>query len=252
MKSYTLKDKRLSMVSKFAIIIIWICLSRFVNNEVIVPSINSTFISMIKIIKAPDFFNIVKHTLFRTLLGFSISLFLAMITGIFSSLYKIIYNLMFPILKFLNSIPTIAIIVLALIWLNNDFVPIFVGFVMVFPILYEAILYSILNVDQNIIQMAHLYKVGKLRIVKTIYIPSMLYNLSAIFNSVLGINLKMVIAGEVLAQPKYAIGSNLQLQRMYLNTSGVFAWIVIILLISGIFDYMDKRIKYSLSINKWK
>lgn len=175
-----------------------------------------------------------------------------MLTGIISSISKIVYNLMVPILKFLNSIPTIAIIVLALIWLNNELVPLLIGFIMVFPILYEAILNSILNVDQDIIQMANLYKVGKMGIIKNVYIPNVLYNLCSIFNSVLGINLKMVIAGEVLAQPKYGIGSNLQLQRIYLNTSGVFAWIVIILLISRIFDYMGKGINYSLDINRWK
>lgn len=252
MKNYILKDRRLSIILKISIIGIWILLSRIVNNEVIVPSINSTFIGMIKIIKEPNFLNIIKYTLLRTLIGFLISLFLAMLTGIISSVSKIVYNLMVPILKFLNSIPTIAIIVLALIWLNNEFVPMFVGFIMVFPILYEAILNSILNVDQDIIQMAYLYKVGKMRIIRNIYIPNILYNLSSMFNSVLGINLKMVIAGEVLAQPKYAIGSNLQLQRMYLNTPGVFAWIVIILLISIIFDYIGKGIKYSLGINRWK
>lgn len=233
-------------------IVIWIFLSRIINNEVIFPSIKDTFTSLIKIVKEPNFLNMIKYTLLRTLIGFSISLFLAMIAGIISSVSKIIYNFMMPILKFLNSIPTMAIIVLALIWLNNELVPMFVGFIMVFPILFETVLNSILNVDKNIIEMAHLYKVGKVAIIKNIYIPSISYNLSCIFNTVLSINLKMVIAGEVMAQPKYAIGSNLQLQRIYLNTSGVFAWIIIILLISAMFDYMVKGIKYSLGINKWK
>lgn len=252
MKSYILNDRKLSMISKISLIIIWILISKIVNNEVIVPSIRDTFISMIKIIKEPNFLNIVRYTLLRTLIGFLISLFLAVTTGILSSISKIIYHFMVPVLKFLNSIPTIAIIVLALIWLNNEIVPMFVGFIMVFPVLYETVLNSILNVDPNIIQMAYLYKVHKMGIIKNIYIPNILYNLSSIFNSVLGINLKMVIAGEVLSQPKYAIGSSLQLQRMYLNTSGVFAWIIIILLISVMFDYIVKGIKYSLSINKWK
>lgn len=252
MMSYIFKDRKFSIISKLAIIFIWILLSRIVNSEVLVPSINSTFISIIKITKGTDFINIVKFTLLRTLFGFSISLFLAMLLGIVSTISKIIYNLMIPILKFLNSVPTIAIIVLALIWLNSELVPMFVGFIMIFPILYETVLNSVLSVDQDIIQMANLYRVGKMGIIKNIYIPNILYNLSASFNSVLSINLKMVIAGEVLAQPKYAIGSSLQLQRMYLNTSGVFAWIIIILLISGVFDYVGKGIKYSLGINKWK
>lgn len=252
MKSYILKNRKLSIISIISLIIIWILLSRIVNNEVIIPSIETTFISIVEIIKNPGFLNIISYTVLRTLIGFLISLFLAMTLGIFSSISKIVHNLMVPILKFLNSIPTIAIIVLALIWLNNELVPMFVGFLMVFPVLFETVLNSILNVDKNIIQMAYLYRVNKMEIIKNIYIPNILYNLSTIFNSALGINLKMVVAGEVLAQPKYAIGSSLQLQRMYLNTSGVFAWIIIILFISVMFDYMVKALKYFLGINKWK
>jgi NitT/TauT family transport system permease protein len=239
------------MISKLSIIILWVVLSRIVNNEVIIPSINSTFISMIEIIKGPDFLNIIKYTLYRTLMGFSISLLLAMLIGVVSSFSKIIYNFMDPISKILNSVPTIALIVLALIWLDNELVPIFVGFIIVFPLLYETVLNSILNVNQEIIQMSQLYKVGTVEVLKNIYIPNVLYNLSHIFTSVIGINLKMVIAGEVLSQPKYAIGSSLQLQRMYLNTSGVFAWIVMILLISGIINYLGIALKYSLRIDKW-
>lgn len=247
-----MKDRRLSLIAKVSIIIVWILISRIVDKEVIVPSIRSTFISIWEIIREPSFLNTIKYTLFRALAGFLISLFLGVATGILSSISKVIFNLMEPILKFLNSIPTIAIILLALIWLNNEYVPMFVGFVMVFPVIYEAVLNSILNVDRDIIEMSYLYKVSKIGIVKNIYMPNILYNLSSILKGVLGINLKMVIAGEVLAQPKYAIGSSLQLQRIYLNTSGVFAWIVIILLISGIFDYIVRGIKYSIGIDKWK
>ncbi len=137
-----------------------------------------------------------------------------------------------------------AIIILALIWLNNEIVPIFIGFIMVFPILYETVLKGIQNVDEKIIIMAETYKVDKSTIIKDIYIPSVLLSLNNIISSALGINLKMVIAGEVLSQPKYAIGSNLQLQKMYLNTSGVFAWIIIILVIAKMLEYILEGIKY--------
>ena len=252
MRKFILKDRKLAIFSKCMIIIVWILLSRFIDNEIIFPTIESTLMSLIAIIKGENFLSIIKFSLLRSLIGFLISLFLAMLIGILSSISKIIYNLMTPILNFLSSVPTMAIIILALIWLNNEFAPMFVGFIMVFPILYETVLNGILNINKNIIEMAELYKVDKLTIIKNIYLPSVFRNLSLVFNSTLGINLKMVIAGEVLAQPKYAIGSNLQLQKTYLNTSGVFAWIIIILLISKGLEYMMKFAKYLLKTIRWK
>lgn len=243
MKEYILKDRKLSIISKILIIGIWILLSRIIDNEVIFPTIKSTFFSLIDIIKNPNFLIIICYSILRSLIGFIISLLLAVVIGILSSISKTMYHLMLPIINFLSSVPTMAIIILALIWLNNEFVPIFVGFIMVFPILYETVLKGILNIDNNIISMAQIYKVDKITVIKDIYIPSIFISLSNIFSSTLGINLKMVIAGEVLSQPKYAIGSNLQLQKIYLNTSGVFAWIIIILLIAKLFEYILEGIK---------
>ena len=73
-----------------------------------------------------------------------------------------------------------------------------------------------------------------------------------VFTSALGINMKMVIAGEVLSQPRYAIGSNLQLQKTYLNTAGVFAWIIIILLISRLFKYIMEKLDGLLKLKEWR
>ncbi|MBU5256283.1 ABC transporter permease [Tissierella praeacuta] len=244
MREYILKDRKPSIISKILIIIIWILLSKFIDNEIIFPTIKSTFVNFIQIIKNPNFITIISYSILRSLIGFIISLFLAIIIGIFSSISKTIYYLMIPIINFLSSVPTMAIIILAIIWLNNELVPIFVGFIMVFPILYETVLKGILNIDKDIIAMAQIYKVDKLTIIKDIYIPSIFINLSNVSSSTLGINLKMVIAGEVLSQPKYAIGSNLQLQKMYLNTSGIFAWIIIILFIAKLFEYILERVKF--------
>lgn len=244
MKTSILGNRRKSIISKILIIIIWILLSYFIDNEIIFPRIGSTLNSLIDIVKNPKFLNIVWYSLLRSIVGFAISLFLAIIMGLISSISKTVYYLMLPIINFLTSVPTMAIIILALIWLNNEIVPIFIGFIMVFPILYETVLKGIQNVDEKIIIMAETYKVDKSTIIKDIYIPSVLLSLNNIISSALGINLKMVIAGEVLSQPKYAIGSNLQLQKMYLNTSGVFAWIIIILVIAKMLEYILEGIKY--------
>ncbi len=244
MKRFILKDRKLSILSKIIIIIIWIILSKLINNEILFPSVRSTLTSLIEIVKEPRFFTILGYSLLRSIIGFVFSLLLAIILGILSSISKFIYNLMVPIIDFLSSVPTMAIIILALIWLNNEISPMFVGFIMVFPILYETVLKSILNVDKKIISMSKIYKVDKITLIKDIYIPSIFISLGYIFTSTLGINLKMVIAGEALSQPRYAIGSNLQLQKIYLNTSGVFAWIIIIIFIAKIFEYTQKGIKY--------
>ncbi|NLY76680.1 MAG: ABC transporter permease subunit [Tissierellia bacterium] len=251
MRDFTLKDKRLSTISKLILLGLWVILSEIIDNEVIFPTLGSTLKSLIEIVKTPDFISIIASSLLRSLIGFLISLFLAVLTGILSSISKFFYNVMIPILNFLGSVPTMAIIILALIWLNNEIVPMFVGFIMIFPILYETVQKGILNVDKKILEICKLYKVRRITLIKDIYIPSIFINLSMVFTSALSTNLKMVIAGEALSQPKFAIGSNLQIEKMYLNTAGVFAWIIIILLISKLLSYIMKAAIDFTKVDKW-
>lgn len=251
MRDFTLKDKRLSTISKLILLGLWVILSEIIDNEVIFPTLGSTLKSLIEIVKTPDFISIIASSLLRSLVGFLISLFLAVLTGILSSISKFFYNVMIPILNFLGSVPTMAIIILALIWLNNEIVPMFVGFIMIFPILYETVQKGILNVDKKILEICKLYKVRRITLIKDIYIPSIFINLSMVFTSALSTNLKMVIAGEALSQPKFAIGSNLQIEKMYLNTAGVFAWIIIILLISKLLSYIMKAVIDFTKVDKW-
>lgn len=252
MKGSILEDKWLSIISRVLLIVLWVIMAEIIDKEVIFPTVRSTLRSLIDIINDSKFFIIMIHSLLRSLIGFLISLSLAIILGILSSISKVIYNLMKPILSFLSSVPTMAIIILALIWFNNDFVPMFVGFLMVFPILYETVRGAIVNVDSNILEMANIYNVNNFTIINNIYIPAIFLSLDQVFLSALNTTLKMIIAGEALSQPKYAIGSNLQLEKMYLNTSGVFAWIIIILFISKFLEYLTKGLRNLYNTKKGK
>lgn len=252
MRDSTIKDKSLSFLTRIILIGLWFILAKIINNELILPTIGSTTSSLINILKDPNFLNIILYSLLRSLFGFLISLILAISTGILSSISKVVYNLMSPILNFLRSVPTMAIIILALIWLNPDFAPIFVAFLMVFPILYESVLNAIVNVDRDMIEMANLYRVDRITIIRDLYLPSIILALNQVIIAALGTNLKMVIAGEALSQPGFAIGSNLQLEKMYLNTSGVFAWIIIILFISKALERLTEYSRNISAIDDWK
>lgn len=250
MKEYTWKNKVYITFSIILILIFWSIVSKCINNEIIVPSINSTIKSLKEIVKNENFLLIVSATMFRCIESFGVSLAAAIIFGIAASFSKIIYNFMLPISSLLKAVPTMGIVVLALIWLSSENAPILIGFIVVFPIFYESVLSGITGVDNKLIEMAHLFKVSKFKIVKEIYIPCILMSLNNVINSAFGLNFKVVIAGEVLGQPKYSIGSNLQLEKMYLNTPGVFAWIIIIVLITLCFDLITRLLHKKTY--KWK
>ena len=51
MKRFSIENRRLSIIAKAIVIIIWIVLSKIIDNEVIFPSVKSTIIELFRIIK---------------------------------------------------------------------------------------------------------------------------------------------------------------------------------------------------------
>ncbi len=108
------------------------------------------------------------------------------------------------------------------------------------PILYDAVLGAMLNIDKKLLEMSEVYKIKMNDKILKLYLPSIKYSLMPILISTFSLALKVVIAGEVYGQPTYGIGTMIQVEKINFNTSGIFAWIVIILLISIILDIFQK------------
>lgn len=239
MKGY-MYNKKYIYLSIVLLAVLWIILSRAVGNQIIIPSPGKTLASLIEIIKDPNFKYYVSQTLSRSFLSFLISILLALILGVLAGLNRFIYNMMIPVTSILKSVPVIAIIVLTLIWMDSERAPVLIGIIVVFPILYDSVVEAMLNVDSKLIEMANLFSVRLKNIIKDIYIPTIYNYLSPVIGAALGLTMKTVIAGEVLGQPRYSIGGSLQLEKLYLNTAGVFAWIIIIVLMATIIEHLVK------------
>lgn len=242
-----ISNNKYKLLSTMFVIIIWYFISKIVSNEVIVPSITSTFLELKNIFIDKNFFSIISSTMTRFILASIITIISSILLAVLSYYFIIIKHLLNPFITFMKSVPTMGIIVLALIWFKNSTAPIFIGFIVVFPILYEGVLNCFFNIDKNLVSMAKLYKVNFIRKIEYIYFPYLINNLLPILPSSLGLMLKVIIAGEVLGQPKYAIGSNVQLEKLYLNTSGVLAWIMIVVFINYILEkfigILSKKVK---------
>jgi len=232
------------------LLILWKLLSIRVAAPIILPSPDETIKEILRIIGEVNFFTRVGHTVARSLAGFFIALFAGLGLGILAGVYRPVYTLLLPLVSVTKATPTMSIILLALIWLHTEIAPILVGFLVIFPMIYTNIVQGVRSVDNKLLQMATMYQVKKRRVVSEIYLPSLSSYLIACATSAMGLNLKVVIAAEVLSQPKNCIGNSLYMEQINLNTAGLFGWTIIAVLISSAFDYslhlLQKRTE------KWK
>jgi len=240
------KNNFLIILSIILILSIWKIISVFVSSDIIFPSPEKTIVRLFEIILEKDFIKIIYHSLIRGFLGFILSFALGIILGISAGFNKIFFKMFEPVIVAVKSTPLMSIILVALIWLKSGNVPVFASFLVSFPIIYTSIVEGIKNVDHKIIEMASLYKVKKARILSEIYMPAIMPFIISSSLASLGIGWKAVIAAEVLSNPEYAIGTSMQLSKVYLQTDKVIAWTVIVVMISFVFEKIirlaEKRI----------
>ena len=243
-----MKNKKLKISVFIIFLAIWQISSMIVNSEVIIPSISATIKQIVVVISEDDFYLTILNSLLRSITGFLTAVMLGVFSGVLSFCNKFLKEIFTFITKICASVPTVAIILLLLIWLRPNFVSMLIGCIMVFPMIYQSVFCSMYDYDKNIIKMLDVYNIDFKKRIKKIYIPKILIDLKKIIPTSFSINFKMVIAGEVISQPKYAIGSKLYLEKIYINTAGVFSWIVIILFLSFL---IDKILNYILSVKKY-
>lgn len=242
------KKNSISILSILILLAIWKLSSVLIGADIILPAPEKVILSLFSIIKSEPFITSLLNTLFRGLTGFFLSLGLGLVFGISAGLFKPFGYFIKPVISITRSTPVISVILLALIWFNTSHVPIFVAFLMAFPIVCGSIIEGINTVDEKLIEMANIYKVPLKKQVFKIYIPGLTPFIISGASMSLGIIWKVVVAAEVLSQPKFGLGTSLNEAKAFLITEEVFAWTVIALLLSFIteklFNLISKKLNW--------
>lgn len=233
--------KPLSIISVAVLIIIWNLLAIYIAKDYILPTPFDTAKALFNIFMEYDSYIDIFTSIFRIVIGFLISLFLGIFLGFLSGVNRYAEDILTPIVNILRTLPTMVIILVMLIWFGSEITTIFVGVLIVFPIVYSNILYGIKSIDQKLVEMGKVYDFSIWRYTKYIYIPSIHKPIISSIVAGVGLNFKVLIASEILSQPKNGIGSNLLLAKMNLQMDKVFAWAILIIVLSVFIEVVFKR-----------
>lgn len=229
---------------------LWQIASLTAVSEQIVPSPGKTLLSSWNILTDPEFWPDILFTILRGLAGFIISLIFAFLLGIPAGINKNFFHFINPLLVTIRSTPVISIILLAIIWLGNETVPVFIAFLTMFPVICVNIIEGIRSVDPDLIEMSKIYKIRRKRIIGEVYLPSIVPFLTGGISNALGFGWRAIIIGEVLSQPLRGIGTRMQVSQSYLMVSELIAWTLIAIAVSYLFETLVREIEKKIVV--WK
>ena len=130
--------------------------------------------------------------------GFALALVLAFVLALAAGRWPVVEVLLRPYVLAIKAVPVASFIILALIWMRTSALPLFISFLMVFPILYTNVL--------------------------------------AGCAAALGMSWKAGVAAEVIGVVAGSLGERLYDAKIYLQTADLLAWTVVIVALSALFE----------------
>ncbi len=233
-----MKGKRIGIaIAKVAIALIfwfavWALVSFRINSELLFPSPASVGRTLIDLVQSKDFWLITLLSLIRVIWGILVSLLLGSVLAYLTTQIKLLHILVSPALSAIKSTPVASFIILALLWLERDILPVLITALIVIPIIWANVSEGIGRVDNELLEVATIYRFSLWTKFHRLYLPSVAPYFMAACKSSLGMAWKAGIAAEILATPKHSIGTELYFSKTYLETPTLFAWTLVVIVLS--------------------
>lgn len=241
----TKKRNLFTYLGIFFIFLLWFLLSTITKEEIVMPSISTTFRQLFELLKNNNTYLILLNSIGGLVLiivgGSLVALILALIS-VKSLAFK---SFISPILSLFKILPVPAIIILFLVQFSQEITPYLLTSMVIIPIIYDGIYGNIISIDDDLKDEVKMISNLNFKVWFQVYLPVIRVGIITTLLQSFGIGLKVKVMTEFVASSKNTIGYALNYARAYLLMDLVFAWtlilVLIVVLIDAILNYLIKK-----------
>lgn len=217
-------------------VLAWGLAAHAIGEDLYLPSPVAVFYKLAEIVSSSDFIGIVLTSLSKIAFGFAIAVTAGFLLALFAVRFTFLEILFAPYMTILKSAPVVSFVLLCMLWASKDVLPIVIVFMINLPIVYTNLINGFKSADTALLQLAAVYKMNFIKKLKYIYLPAAKPQALAAAALSSGIAVKSCIAAEIIGLPLFSIGDAMHRAKLYLETGELFAWTVVILIISFAFE----------------
>lgn len=236
--STTLKNNKLLVfLSAIFWIFIWQIASIIIGEDLLLVSPYTVLKTLMLLMRDSTFWSSVLSSFVRIVGGFVLALAAGISLACISARVRIIEILLSPFMLTVRTVPVASFIVLALMWLRSaKNLAVLISFMMVLPIIYTGVLQGIKNTDIKLRELAKVYNMSRIKRVLYIFAPQIMPHFVSACTVSLGLCWKSGVAAEVIGITSNSIGGAIYTAKLLFATDEVFAWTIVIVLISVAFE----------------
>lgn len=232
-----LRKRKLNIICSLAAMavmwLVWLVAYYCVGNEYVVPSVGETFKQLWRCVSGAELWTAFGFTLLRTASAFAVSFILAAACAALGACSKFFSSVIKPFITVLRTLPTLAIILILLVWTSPKSAPIIVTALVSFPLAYSQMLAAAEGLDGDIKEMAQVYKINARDRIFKIYLPMISPNILSQTGADISLALKVMISAEVLANTFKSLGGLMQNARLYADMPRLAA-LTLITVVTGL------------------
>ena len=228
-------------------VLVWKIFSLFIGKEILLPSPEVVFFKLMELVTLGSFWKIIGTSFLNIMGGFLLGVLCGCVLAAATCAASFAHALVAPVMNVMKATPIASFIILAMVWLKQGDIAVFAVFLMVMPLIWGNVTAGIKGADRALLEMAQAFRFSKSKILACIYLPSVLPFLLSGATTAIGFAWKAGVAAEVLATPRHSIGAQMHNARVYLEMPSLFAWTVVVVLLSMLIEWAIKRLANAFS-----
>jgi len=185
-------------------------------------------------------------TLHEAILGFLIGALAGMAVGLLLGRNEFLARVLGPFIVVLNSLPKVALAPLFILWFGIGLtMKVVLTVVIVFFLVFYNTFMGVRDVDEDLVNIIKTMGASRLQILRKVIIPSALLWVSTGLRISIPYALIGAVVGEIFASNR-GIGYLIQSSGAQFDTAGVFAGLILLVIVSASFSALLTRIEKSL------
>lgn len=213
-----------------ALFALWAAAYVLVGNSLLVPPLKETFKAMGGILRDKAFYTAYFATLARVFKAFLISVLPAAVLAVAAYACVPARKLAAVFVSALRSLPTMAILLMILVWSTPKKAPVIVAFLSLFPMLYTGFLSALFSIDEKYKRVCKVFCVPWHKRVFGMYLPQIAPQALRESAGALAFSVKLVVSAEVVANTFKSMGGTIQEAKIYLDMPRMFALTLLVVL----------------------
>ncbi len=202
------------------------------DTPLLLPTPFTVLKTLYLLVLTPTFWVAIATSLSRIFIGLIGGMFFGTTLAFISTKNRFFLALFDPVLTVCKAVPVASFILLLLVWFPAKTLPTIVCFMMVLPAFYTTMRTAFQSLDKGLVEMSNLFQLPTPIFLRHIVLPQVAPFFIAASTLCIGLAFKSSIACEIIALANNAIGSHLYDAKIFLDTPTVFAWTIVIILLS--------------------